>query len=397
MPMKFLCFDLEYASCKDGDKKICEFGYVVTNEQFGVIEEDNLIINPNINRADWDYHALREILTRTRDEYEKCFKFNHFYDRIAKLINDADYVFGHTVDGDVVAVNQNCARYGLKYINYEFYDIKKIYKNYANAERDVGVNGILEEMGITGLANAHDAMADACNTMLILKEIQKRTSKSIYELLEENKEAKDKTENGVVESIALAEEELREHLSGDGTNFLYTEINKKRYKKFVGEMFAHHRRRARLHNASIGISEKYLFNHYRQALNLTQLIFEAGGLVKRNMNALPDIFVTYENEECCEKDKVHDAVMEAKQSGAEIKVITFNELLELLKITEEQLENMPMPSFEFLLEKKKRSHGKKNNSEKEVKKVDFVPKVVYADGERGASTMEILRSQGLAI
>lgn len=395
--MNYLFFDLEYASCKDGDKKICEFGYVVTDEQFAILEEDNLIINPNISRADWDYRALRDILTRTRDEYERCFKFNHFYDRIAELINTADYVFGHTIDGDAVAVNQNCARYNLDYINYEFYDVKEIYKNFSNGEKSVGVSGILEEMGLSGLANSHDAMADAYNTMLILKGILDRTGKSLLELLDENKNAKDKTENGVLESIAIAEKFLKEHLTGDGSNLFYNELNKKRYKQFVKEMFAHHRRRARLHNASIGISKNYLFNHYRQALNLTQLIFGAGGIVRRDESAFPDIYVTYDGVASCEEDNVLERVIEANQNGAEIKIISFNELLDLLKITNEQLENMPMPSFEFLLEKRKRSHGKKKNSSKKEKQADFTSRVVYADGDSGVSITELLKLQGVAI
>ena len=46
--MRILFFDLEYASCKNGCK-ICEFGYVITNEKFEIIERNNLIINPYIS------------------------------------------------------------------------------------------------------------------------------------------------------------------------------------------------------------------------------------------------------------------------------------------------------------------------------------------------------------
>ena len=58
---------------------------------------------------------------------------------------------------------------------------------------------------------------------------------------------------------------------------------------------------------------------------------------------------------------------------------------------------MPMPSFGFLLEKRKRSHGKKKNSGKKEKQADFTPRVVYADGESGASIAELLKLQGVAI
>lgn len=67
--MRILFFDLEYASCKNGCK-ICEFGYVITNEKFEIIERNNLIINPYISNDEWDWWALKHILTRTKKEYE---------------------------------------------------------------------------------------------------------------------------------------------------------------------------------------------------------------------------------------------------------------------------------------------------------------------------------------
>ena len=43
--MKYLFFDLEYATSKGGNIKICEFGYVVTDENFQILDRDNFIIN----------------------------------------------------------------------------------------------------------------------------------------------------------------------------------------------------------------------------------------------------------------------------------------------------------------------------------------------------------------
>ena len=63
--MKYLFFDMEYASSKGGVNKVCEFGYVVTDEKYIIIDRDNLIINPNIARNEWDYWAVRKILSRS--------------------------------------------------------------------------------------------------------------------------------------------------------------------------------------------------------------------------------------------------------------------------------------------------------------------------------------------
>ena len=80
--MKYLFFDLEYASQKGGTSKICEFGYVVTDENFNILEKDNLIINPNIYRYEWDYRVLRKILTRRMKEYEESLTFDKYYEKI---------------------------------------------------------------------------------------------------------------------------------------------------------------------------------------------------------------------------------------------------------------------------------------------------------------------------
>ena len=68
--MKYLFLDLEMANSKNGGK-ICEFGYVLTNEKFEILKEENLIINPNIERKSWDYYALNEILKKTAAYYER--------------------------------------------------------------------------------------------------------------------------------------------------------------------------------------------------------------------------------------------------------------------------------------------------------------------------------------
>ena len=83
--MRILFFDLEYASCKNGCK-ICEFGYVITNEKFEIIERNNLIINPYISNDEWDWWALKHILTRTKKEYEERLTFNKYYPKIKEII-----------------------------------------------------------------------------------------------------------------------------------------------------------------------------------------------------------------------------------------------------------------------------------------------------------------------
>lgn len=43
--MKYLFFDCEFANCFDSKEKICEFGYVMVDENFNVLYKDNLFFN----------------------------------------------------------------------------------------------------------------------------------------------------------------------------------------------------------------------------------------------------------------------------------------------------------------------------------------------------------------
>ena len=91
--MKYLFLDLEMAHSKN-DGKICEFGYVLTNEKFEILKEENLIINPNIERKSWDWFALKKIMKKTSAYYESGKTFDKYYPRIKTLIEEADFIYG---------------------------------------------------------------------------------------------------------------------------------------------------------------------------------------------------------------------------------------------------------------------------------------------------------------
>lgn len=103
--MKYLFFDCEFANCFDSKEKICEFGYVMVNENFNVLYKGNIIINPIIKDNEWDWYALKKILTRKRKEYKNRLFFPAYHKKIVALIQNADFILGHTIDGDVHALN----------------------------------------------------------------------------------------------------------------------------------------------------------------------------------------------------------------------------------------------------------------------------------------------------
>ena len=199
--MKYLFFDLEFASCKGGKHKICEFGYVITNEFFEVLTRYHHIINPNIPDRDWDYRVLRKILTRKYFRYVAAPTFDEFYYDIVSLFKDADYVIGFSTNGDAEALNDECIRYNFKSIDYTFYDVRKFYKEFNNSHDRTKLVNILEQLNIEGEPRYHDAETDAYNTMLVLKRILETLNISFEDLIALCPKAKDKTENYIVESL----------------------------------------------------------------------------------------------------------------------------------------------------------------------------------------------------
>lgn len=356
--MKYLFYDLEYASTKGGLFKICEFGYVLTDETFSVLKRGNCIINPFIPRADWDWRVVKKILTRSVSEYEACPTFEKYYDDIKKMILTADFVFGHSLNGDAKALNQDCKRYGLPCIEYDFYDIKLFYKKISNTENDTSVANILESLGVEGEQQEHDAESDAYNTMLGLKQMLIKADCSLSELIAMTPEAGDKTENYLVRSLEIGniKKEIKERerlLSDIGTNNIDKHGGNIRiYFQFLRNLRPRKGRRGVLNGRRVTISPNYEEHHFRQVLNLSRIVAEEGGTVFMNSDK-SDLFVKYDvllEDGTLKKDGKLNHVLESNREGGNTEITDFREFLSRLSLTEEKLDEMPMPAIDFEIE-----------------------------------------------
>ena len=336
--------------------KICEFGYVLTNESFEVLKRGNFIIDPNIYKCDWDWRVVRTILTRKVREYESSPRFDEYYDDIYELITKSDYVFGHSLDGDAKALNQECQRYDLASIDFDFYDIKRFYREYDNAKRDVSVVEILDKLGIKGEEKTHDAETDSYNTMLELKAMLEALELSLEDLISLCPSAKNTNQDYLVESIEanrrIREAKFKEFLSGEGNNNLKRGTPSGRlFLQFLDNVVPNNNVERTLADLKFSISINYEENHYKQMLNIVQLLTNLGATYVMKATQA-DIFVTYDvrnndgSLKPCSKLKY---VNKANDEGASIKIISFNEFMTMLGITEEKLNELPMVSFDCLL------------------------------------------------
>ena len=140
--MKYCFFDIECANCfKDNNGvsrgKICEFGYLITDENFNKIESAEYIINP---KAPFDEYVLNNMLAYPKQVYLAAQDYNAFYDKIKRLFELDDVIFiGHTIDADAKYLNDEALRYKKTYFNYKFYDAKYMYSDYSNIKKSVGL------------------------------------------------------------------------------------------------------------------------------------------------------------------------------------------------------------------------------------------------------------------
>ena len=358
--MKYLFFDCEFANCFNGKEKICEFGYTMVDEKFTVLYKGNIIINPNIKSSEWDWYALKKILTRKKEVYENMLFFPAYHKKIEALITNADYILGHTIEADVHALNCELQRYNLPCLDFEFYDIKEMYKAYNASKQTVSVEKILDELGIKGDNNKHDAEADAYNTMLELKTILEKLEFKLDEMIELCPGAKDKTENFVIDSRVRAEaaraerqKRMKEGDYSDGSNDMLSmrrHCNKKIFVQFLDNVQVTAEGSGKFKDKKISISINYECTHFKEMMNIVQIIKNEGGeYVLKGSEA--DIFVTYVSYHedgmpwQCNREKHVDIAL---SEGKTIKKVSFDEFLNMLGMTNEELENLPLPSIDCL-------------------------------------------------
>ena len=113
---------------------------------------------------------------------------------------------------------------------------------------------------------------------------------------------------------------------------------------------------------------------------------------------LSDVFAKYDvvlEDGSLRGDSKLKYVMEANENGSNIEIIDFSDLLCRLSITEDELDNMPMPSFDFLFEegaivkdRKDRAVIDRKKNPKKIEKIDRNGnKLVYSSNDSPSPTL----------
>lgn len=189
--MDYLFFDVECAKCiKGGAGFICEFGYVITNSRFEILEQNHFMINPD---HEFDKYALKKVLRYSKEEYEASPLFPEFYPKIAALLDSSKYfIVGHSTSADKKYILSECKRYGLPELNYKYFDVKYPFMHFQEKKQPSKLEKMLLELELEKPGDMHDARYDALSTMLVCKELCRRHSKTMTELFRTRKDGSTK-------------------------------------------------------------------------------------------------------------------------------------------------------------------------------------------------------------
>lgn len=197
--MKYLFFDIECSNCFNGVGKMCEFGYVLTDENFNIIKHDDIPMSPGKGRECRFYlkgrkHEKDLELAYEYDYYFSQPEFPSFYNQIKRMMEDPDIAcFAYSMDNDIPHLHHACTRYKLQPFNYECYDVQKLVAAYLEKKGQLSLkNACLRIVGPNSIVKLQEHLSrdDAEMERLIFEAICILTKTESKTLLEQSQFAR---------------------------------------------------------------------------------------------------------------------------------------------------------------------------------------------------------------
>lgn len=197
--MKYLFFDIECSNCFDNIGKMCEFGYVLTDENLKVLRSDDIPMSPgkghdcrfNLTGRN---HEKDLVLAYDHEFYYEQPEFPHFYKRIKNLIEDPDTIcFAYSMANDIAHLYNSCNRYKLEPFNYICYDVQKFVAMYLEIKEQMSLHNACKEIvGPNSIVRLHEHLSrdDAEMERIIFAAICELTKKLPSEVLSESESTK---------------------------------------------------------------------------------------------------------------------------------------------------------------------------------------------------------------
>lgn len=248
---------------------MCSFGYVVVNEDFEILDEDDVVMNPE-TEFDWYLFDPKKDcqLAYSKDYFRMQHNFESYYVPIKKLMETANRkIMGFSVANDIGFLQSACERYDLNDINYAAYDLAAILNLLKNEKHGLEDWCDIYKISREGL-RSHKSVDDAKMTMLLAKAVCEEKGITIEKLFSENKGSKISVEK------YIEQRENKKHVDqvSKGIKDLFEKKIKCPYSKtFVEKHF------------SFGF--KFDIDNVDIALETASTVYKHGGIVHKSLKS----------------------------------------------------------------------------------------------------------------
>ena len=373
--MKYISFDIE---CCDG-KHICEFGYVITDENFKILQKECFTINPNKpfnligreNRADC-------ILFFPEETYYQSPEFPVFYNKINDLLSTTDsIIFGHAIRNDAIFLRDACKRYKLPPINFDFVDSQLLYREFSGEKGSISLENAEEILKLEQPQFHHKSDEDALLTIELVEKICEKLNVNVQELITLCPTVCGSSYNY---NIQYTGSDLQSMLKALESNSNALSQNKKKIciQKFSKEVQPQGRIvDSNLNGKRICFSIFYEINYTKETIKFIQVLANYG--CEYNMKVSENDYYVASDEELTniqpEKNTRYEAALRS-EDGRNVKVLSFADFLKMVDLTADTLETLKMPT---------------------IKKQKSTKRRVYSTGSVSNTLGEQLRAKGIDI
>jgi DNA polymerase III epsilon subunit-like protein len=209
--MKYLFFDIECAGVFKNVAKICAFGYCLVDEQFHILEKEDLLINLQGHFHLTDRKGEQGIVLPYKYEDFKTYPtFLQRKDKIFALLQDENTLAcGHAVMNDVKYLNLETKRFSLPSFCFDFADTQFVYMNrIQDFSRQFGLGAIAKELGVE--FTPHRAVDDAYATMMNARAMCEAEGVTFSQLLDKYKITAGRIENyEIMQNTSVAFEQYK--------------------------------------------------------------------------------------------------------------------------------------------------------------------------------------------
>lgn len=359
--MKYISFDIE---CCDG-KHICEFGYVITNENFKILKKECFTINPDKpfnlkgrkNRPDC-------ILFFSEETYYQSPQFPSFYSTIKDLLSTPDsIIFGYAIKSDAIFLRDACKRYHLPPINFRFVDSQLLYREFSGKKDSTSLEKVENILKLEQPQFHHKSDEDALLSIELVEKICEKLNVMVQELITLCPSACGNSHNF---NIQYAGNDLQSMLKALEINPNALSQNKKKncvqkFSKVVqpqGKII-----NSCLNSKKICFSSFFEKNYTKETIKLIQILANYGCEYKMKVSE-NDYYVASDEELTNIKPKKNTRYEAAIRNDdrRNVKILSFADFLKIVNLTVNALEKLKMPTVKNQKSLKSRVYSTDNVS-----------------------------------